>query len=229
MSLHSIISEVEDRGKTLTMFNPRSSEVVDGLRELFGATQVRVETASTAAGPKSFATLSEGGTLLTAIDLAGVEPSDLDTVLSPAFRFLDHSTFSSFDVREMIATSREIEDRAWRAGVGQLHAGFRYLSSFSDQSNVYRDLTRKDLDIFVYAVEATSLSDVDDLTLHLTENPEIDSTWFVVYDGGENPADKCALLAEERDDGGFYGFWTYDGDLVDEVLDYLGRTYLVLA
>jgi hypothetical protein len=33
------------------------------------------------------------------------------------------------------------------------------------------------------------------------------------------------LLAEEREPGGFYGFWSYDPETVDDVIDYLTERY----
>ncbi len=40
------------------------------------------------------------------------------------FSFLENTLFSSYDRRQMVATSREIEERAWRVGRGRLYAGF---------------------------------------------------------------------------------------------------------
>ncbi|PSQ59906.1 MAG: histidine kinase, partial [Halobacteriales archaeon SW_9_67_25] len=38
---------------------------------------------------------------------------------------------------------------------------------------------------------------------------------------------RCALLAEEREERTFYGFWTYDGSTVEYVLDHLRARYWV--
>ena len=38
----------------------------------------------------------------------------------------------------------------------------------------------------------------------------------------ERDAEKRALLAEERERDQFYGFWTFDEDIVDTILDRLG-------
>jgi hypothetical protein len=43
----------------------------------------------------------------------------------------------------------------------------------------------------------------------------------VVLDA-ERDAEKRALLAEERERDQFYGFWTFDEDIVDTILDRLG-------
>ena len=45
------------------------------------------------------------------------------------------------------------------------------------------------------------------------------------YAGGGVDDAKGALVAEERIPGSFYGFWTYDGETVGEIIDYLRTTY----
>jgi DICT domain-containing protein len=64
-----------------------------------------------------------------------------------------------------------------------------------------------------------------DAVVHLDPTSEIERSWFVVYDGDGRAADKCALLAEERDDRQFSGFLTYAPDLVDAIDDYLATAY----
>jgi len=54
---------------------------------------------------------------------------------------------------------------------------------------------------------------------------ELGDYWFVVFDGGDNEQEACALLAEERHPGSFYGFWTYDPAMVAELITYLETTY----
>ncbi|WP_101297734.1 DICT sensory domain-containing protein [Halegenticoccus soli] len=227
MDLHAIIDAIERRERTLTLFNPPRPSAVAELAEQFDAQQVVVEGGTAVGGPDSFAVLSEGDRALAAIDapaLLGRGPSD-------AFRellgYLDRTTFSSYDTRQMTATSREIEDRAWRAGVGSLHAGFQTVSALRSQRALYERLARTDLDVHAYAVPDAEAPDIAGVTLHLDGSPEIERTWFVVFDGGAVPSDKCALLAEERDDGRFRGVWTYDPDLVDAVLDHLTERYAV--
>jgi hypothetical protein len=41
------------------------------------------------------------------------------------FDFLENTLFSSYSRGQMVATSREIEERAWRVGSGRLYAGFQ--------------------------------------------------------------------------------------------------------
>jgi DICT domain-containing protein len=59
--------------------------------------------------------------------------------------------------------------------------------------------------------------------VHTDVGPEIEDTWFVAFDGGRDDR-KCALVAEERDEG-FYGFWSYRPETVDAVIDHLESAY----
>lgn len=67
-----------------------------------------------------------------------------------------------------------------------------------------------------------------DLTIPVERSEEIERSWFVAYDGGGIGVNKCALLAEERDSGSFYGFWTYDPSTVDWIIEYLDSAYGIL-
>lgn len=230
MTLTSIVSVVEGREKTLTVFDPRERAVVEELQAVLASAPVSVETASSDDGPNDFLVLTEGDSVVTAFDLDGVGVDDVDDlVTAEILQYIEDTTFTSFDTRQMVATSREIEDRAWRSGVGTLHAGFQHTSAYVRQSDIYRDLARKRLDIHVYATGDRTVDTPDGVTLHLSDDDEIARTWFVAYDGGDDPTDKCALLAEERDAGEFYGVWTYDGTTVDEITDYLEGAYCVPA
>jgi len=54
---------------------------------------------------------------------------------------------------------------------------------------------------------------------------EIGRFWFQLFDGGGDDQSKCGLLVEERELGRFYGFWTYEREIVDEIIEYLRATY----
>ncbi|MFC5366653.1 DICT sensory domain-containing protein [Salinirubrum litoreum] len=229
MSLRSVIDGVEGSEKTLTVYDADDALLAE-LREYFGSQQVIVEEGTAVGGPVGFATLSVGDRLLTAIDLDDLStPLGGGRDLNPAFQtllgHLDGTTFSSYDTGQMVATSREIEDRAWRAGTGQLHAGFQYFTALATQQSVYTDLAERDLDIHVYAAPDGTEVDLPGVTVHAESVSEITDTWFVAFDGGDTPSDKCALLAEERHPDAYYGFWTYDPDIVDDILAHLTEQY----
>jgi DICT domain-containing protein len=112
-------------------------------------------------------------------------------------------------------------------GKGALHSGFQTLSILEPQMDVYTRLAENEgLDVHAYAAPDTDVPSHDtDLTIHVERSDEIRRSWFVVYDGAGIDVNKCALLAEERDPRTFYGFWTYDPDTVDWILDYLETAY----
>lgn len=139
---------------------------------------------------------------------------------SPLLDALSDTTFTSFDRSQMLTASREIEDRAWREGHGGLFAGFQRFSIFEEQRDIYSRLAESNLEVHVFGDP-----DVDPpegpYETHQLASEEIRRTWFVVYDGGGRGAQASALLAEERAPGEYYGFWTYDPSLVEDILEAL--------
>lgn len=240
MSLRDVIESVEGREKRLTVFDPPSDAVVTELREYFSSQQVRIDVGESDSSLAGYAVLSDADddAVLAAVDLADL--ADLDgpvtagvgetRAFSPLLEHLDDATFTSYDPEQILAATREMEDRAWRTGTGELHAGFQRTAALRAQKGVYEDLARKRLDIHVYCVPAPDVPAVEGVTIHLEDTPEIRRSWFVVYDGDGDPNHACALLAEERgdpDERTFYGFWTYDPTVVGRVLDHLHDRYLV--
>jgi DICT domain-containing protein len=234
MGLFEFIAAVEDEKKTLTVFNPEAG-VTATLREHFADRNIAIQEAEHAAGPGNYAVLSHEDDFLAAIDVSdvlaenrGVEPDFTRETYEPVLDELDETLFTSYDTDRMVAASKEIEDRAWRGATGELHAGFQTCARFASQADVYDHLAdRGDLDVHVYA-HPEGREEFDPPagpTLHYSTATEIHDTWFVAYDGGGIEETKCALLAEERQPGSFYGFWTYDSDTVDAVAAYLRRTY----
>lgn len=53
------------------------------------------------------------------------ELADTEYEQAELFSFLENTLFASYNRRQMLATSREIEERAWRVGTGRLYAGFQ--------------------------------------------------------------------------------------------------------
>lgn len=234
MSLTELISGVEAEEKTLIVYN--ADDAVEELRERFADRNLSVEAGSTEPGPERFLVLKNGDEYLTA---SGVDPLLEDPKTEqpgfeadpyrPILDRLDETTFTSYGRREMLAASREIEDRAWRVGRGQLHAGFQRISTLERQLDVYTSLgERGTLTVHAYAAPDVPIPEQDAFVVHPERSEEIERSWFVAYDGAGVDENKCALLAEEREPGSFYGFWTYDPDTVDYVIDHLSSTYLSL-
>ncbi|RXK49449.1 DICT sensory domain-containing protein [Halorientalis pallida] len=237
MSLSELIAGVEEHEKTLTVFNA-DEDVVAAFRERFTDRNVTVRSESTPSGrPGEFVTLSEDGEVLTATSITDLQRmiEDANVALGleespyqPLLDYMDETMFTSWSIDQMVAASREIEDRAWRVGEGSLHAGFQYLSTLRGELPVYERLASKNLDVHAYAAPDEDPPDHEGFTLHIERAEEIEKSWFVVFDGDGVDESKCALLAEEREPRRFYGFWTYDPDTVDWIVDHLDSTYGVL-
>jgi DICT domain-containing protein len=239
MSLASVIQDVEAREKTLTVFNPSpGGEIVSRLSAYFETQNVRVESEQTSSGrPGGFAVLSDEHVVLAStseetleelLDGAPLETDELgvdDREYQDFLQYLKETTFTSYDKQQMIEVSREIEDRAWRAGAGTLHAGFQFVSTIETQSSTYRDLARSQLTIHVYAAPDGASVDIDGISLHVEDDDELSSLWFVVFDGGGDDRAKSALVAEQRAPDSYYGFWTYDPTLVDRIISHLDASY----
>lgn len=232
MSLTELIAGVEAHEMTMTVYN--AADAVEDLRERFADRNLVVEAAETEAGPERFLVLSRDGKFLTAVgvddllvDSEGTDPAFTGERYRPVLDHVDETLFTSYDRGEMLAATREIEDRAWRVGAGELHAGFQRVSTLCTQLEVYTALgERGTLSVHTYATPNTTLPEQDAFLVHTGESDELANSWFVAFDAAGLDQAKCALLAEEREPGAFYGFWTYDPDTVDYVIDHLSSTYL---
>ena len=237
MSFTELIAGVEDHKKTLTVFNADDA-TISTLGERFHDRNLTVSGERTPSGrPTAFAVLSEDDEFVTAADIETVlaeegesDPGFEGDSYRPILDHLDETLFTSYDIEQMVAASREIEDRAWRIGKGSLYSGFQRLSILSEQMDIYEQLAGKEtLDVHAYAVPDADVPEHDtDLTIHVERSDEIERSWFVAYDGAGVDVNKCALLAEEREPRSFYGFWTYDPSTVDWIIDHLESTYGLL-
>ncbi|TQQ80011.1 histidine kinase [Halonotius terrestris] len=254
MTLRELIADIEAREMTLTAINT-PEHVVEDLKEQYSDRNVSITQREVDDEPTRFAILSRQDNFVTAVPITdiyagSIEPpeeelttdaasdasDDADDEAKPpaAYRepILDHleeTLFTSYSIKQMFMASREIEDRAWRVGSGELHAGFQTLDVLAGQADAYNQLgTQTDLSVHAYAApvsETPVVPDTEGFTLHIERDDEIKKTWFVVYDGGGVDENKCALLAEERGSREFYGFWTYDPETVDYLICYLKSTY----
>lgn len=225
--LDPYIEAVEDRRKRFVVYTPGDEpDVTDSL----ATRNVTVEHRQLPPdGPPGFVTIHDDGSFAGAVgldDLAEllappvVRPGERDG-LTDGYRalldVLEETLFSSLDRRQLLATSREIEDRALRTGRGTLRVGFGSLSVFESQLHVYRHLAAEtELDIHVYGRPDWSPPDVQNTTYHEDRNGSLAPFWWLTYDGGDDPTLACVLVAREREDG-FVGFWSYDPHLVEAV------------
>lgn len=228
MSLRDLVATVRGREKTLTVYTSPATSIVPELREYFASQNVAIEERDADPAPEH-AVLSSDGEFLTAVGIDALrsltdgsvrtvgESAPYSTLLS----HLDRTTFTSYNQRQMLEASLEIEDRAWRAGSGRLYAGFQRVTNFADQRETYARLAETDLDVHVYAVPDEPVAIPSAVTFHGASVPDVASSWFVIFDGGGDELQASALLAQEREHG-YFGFWTYDTEVVDEALAAIG-------
>lgn len=224
MSPDRVLEAAAERRKTLYHYAPEPGDFA----ERFAARNVDVTFRELPpGGPESFVTVRDdddgfrGAVTVATLESVLAPPTaasrDRESV-SPPFgallELLDDTVFASLSRRQLLTTSREFEDRAWRAGRGALHAGFQTVAEFDDQRSTYRRLADTNLDIHAH-VAAPDL-DADGVTVH-PDSEDAADYWFVVFDGPGGS--QCALVAEQRGEDDFEGAWTYDPDLVAGVIE----------
>lgn len=228
MSLSTLLDAVEHRRKSITVYDGDSD-----LKAQFAGRNVTVETRQRPMGsPNSFAVFRDEDGYLGAVSLPMLEsllkppirrPWDLDSLedgYRALFELLDDTLFASLDRRQLLAATREIEDRAWRVGYGTLHAGFQSIDTFEAQTPVYSRLASETaLDIHIYAATDAPPAAEPGVTFHTEPADEIGRFWFLAFDGGgDDDEQACALVAEEVEPDAYSGFWTYDPALVADVV-----------
>jgi len=130
---------------------------------------------------------------------------------------LEKTVFSGMDRRDLLAVSREIEERAFRVGEGTLRVCFQTFSTFRSQLDVYRTLANETtLDIHIYGVEDWIPPRITGIAYHADAAERFESYWALAYDGGPDAANACGLVAKEDSDE-YTGFWTNDSAIVEEI------------
>lgn len=222
-----LLDDVERREKEFVVYR-RPGDHVD---DLFGAHNVRVVTRDLPPeGPAPFLVVSEDGAFLGALPLSAldglltppIERPGEQSGVSPAYRALfealDDTLFTSLSRRELLAVSREIEDRAFRVGRGTLRVNFQTPATFEAQAEVYRHLARATgLAVHVYGGADWTTPSVPGVSFHPVDDPERGAYWALAFDGGGDADQVCALVAHGGDDG-YRGYWTNDPATVERVL-----------
>ncbi|WP_181684595.1 DICT sensory domain-containing protein [Halorhabdus salina] len=240
MDLHGCIEAINNHEKELVLFNVAEGDRLgDHLADFFDTQNVRISSVQTASGrPADVAVLSAVDGVLAVLDGSllrelvtetnvGVNGVGFaDTEYEAVLKHLKETTFTSTDRAQLHYASREIEDRARRIGSGTLYAGFQRFSLMAEQSSVYADIARHGVTVHAFGVPDDAAPDLGAAQVHAVETDEIATTWFVVFDGGDEDAQETALLAEQRGPDQFYGAWTYDAMLVDRVRTYLETEYV---
>jgi hypothetical protein len=225
--LDELLSDARRDGLSVTVYTPDLDPAVVDQVTIHGvAVEHRLLPPSTA----PFVTIQDDDGFLGALPLADFEALLAPPVDPPGSRadvaasyqsllsLLEDTAFTSLDRRQLLGTSREIEDRAFRVGHGTLRASFQSLSTFEAQTDVYRHLAvDTDLDIHVYGEADWTPPAIDGVTYHETTEDTVERFWVVAFDGGSERGQACALVARAEDED-YTGFWTYDPKTVDDVL-----------
>jgi DICT domain-containing protein len=238
MTLREFLDEVASHRRTITVFAPAPDET---LERYFETRNVAVEHEPLPDdGSGGFVVVTADGEFVGSLARSAVRefvsPGEVDLGPNEGVRLpmnlLSDTTFVSFDRRKLLAATREIEDRAYRQGRGTLRSGFQTLSRFATERDRYESIAAEsDLDVHAYGrpdrTTDRSISELESATVHVEGAEEIAAHWFVVFDGGGDGQQACALLAEEVASGpnSFRGFWTYDPELVGDIDAYLRETY----
>ena len=234
-SLREALTAVERDHKTITVF---AQDVHPELLAQFAERNATVIHRPLPEGyDEEFLMVSQGAEFLGSVDFETLDALTTPPINPPwdpprpevrkLFELLDDSIFASFDRRQMLLAAREIEERAWRTDHGTLYTGFQRESAMDAQLEVYRKLaTETNLDVHLFGPTDWHPPPVPGATVHAESAGEIGEFWFLVFDGGGDSNRKCALVAEERSRGVYYGFWTFDPDRVDDLATYLRETYI---
>ena len=223
----SLLADRRTRDRRFTVY--RSDERTD-VEAWLADHDVPVESRSLpSGGPDPFVEIEADGEFVGVLGLAALEglleppinrPGE-EAAVSEGYRvifdvFVD-TAFTGLARRNLLAVSREIEDRAYRVGTGTLRVSFQTLSTFQSQAEVYRALaTATDLDVHVYGAPDWTPPEISGVTYHADETEPVERHWVLAFDGGTEETQACGLVARERSTG-YDSFWTDDPDTVTEI------------
>lgn len=148
----------------------------------------------------------ETPTVAQLLDSAGLEPSVC--------------VFRDRPLSALLDLSRELARRAARRGGGTYLGGVQWLSSLADTDanarTLHRRLANAGVEVTVCGVPDHSL-DAAGLPFDVVEDSggAFEEYWFSLYDGATADTSKGLVVARQRLDGGFEGYWSYDPDTVD--------------
>ncbi|MXR22096.1 DICT sensory domain-containing protein [Halobacterium bonnevillei] len=228
MSLGDVIDAARRRRKTLVVHAPDSDPDVSSVTDRFDGRNVDVVVEDVRADePEPYVEVLENGQFRAVVSLADLrsfleppieDPGTYPRAHNALHELLDDSVFATLSRRQLLATSREIEDRAYRTGSGELHAGFQSQAAFEPQRALYNRLANDtDLGVHVHLVPDPGGVPDTGATVHENPHPDVGRYWFLAYDGGQT-GQQCALVAEQRGSDAYHGVWTYDRELVATAL-----------
>lgn len=229
--LEDLLDEIRSQDRRLVVYGEDDS----GLADRFASHDVSVVHRDLPPEvPEPFVVVEEDGTFAGAIALSSLttlleppitrpgEREDISVGYRVLFDALDDTVFTAMNRRQLLAVSREIEDRAFRAGTGTLTVSFQALSIFESQEAVYRTLaTETDLEIHIYGRDDWDPPEIPGITYHGHADETLASYWLLAFDSHDEDGQASGLVAEQRGKE-YRGFWTDDPDLLAEALTELG-------
>ncbi|MEF8821022.1 MAG: DICT sensory domain-containing protein [Halovenus sp.] len=224
-----LLAEIQNQGRQFTVYEGDEESGIPSQFETH-AVSVRQEELPPG-GPAPFVVIEQDGEFAGALPVDElqklIEPpivrpgerTDVSEGFGVLFEVLDDTVFTAMNRKQLLAVSREIEDRATRVRTGTLRTSFQNRSRLEPQIELYRYLaSHSDLDIHIYGIEPADASPIPGVTYH--RGAQLDRYWSLAFDGGDHESQSCALVARETPNG-YDGFWTYDPVLVDEILSTL--------
>lgn len=197
-ALRDAITEIEQHRKTIEVYSP-TADPADEIADQFDTKNVSVHhTPLPSDTEEGFIIVRDAnGGFLGSLGLDTFEAmlspeiqppwvlAESDTEYAEIFDFLDNTVFSSYNRRQMLVAAREIEERAWRLGIGRLYTGFQDAAALQAQTDVYERLEdHEELSIQLYLSAEWEVDVSERLSVHAESTDEIGAFWFVIYDGG---------------------------------------------
>jgi hypothetical protein len=238
--LRSIRERARGPRKTVTTFGPEAYDDIASVLDQFDVDVVHeslpVPESSgylvVKRGEEFLGALSAAafGDLRDPPDEAPWDASTRESAYRELVSLLSGAAFEMDDRRRLVATAREIEDRAWRTGRGTLYATFQSLSAFEAQVSAYEHLAgTTDLAVTVFGDPDWDPPAIDGVSVHRDERGAVSDFWVVAFDGAGDDDAACALIAEELQPGIYVGVVTYDPSVVDDLATYLDDVAASLA
>ncbi len=231
MTVSTLLRRFERSDVTMTVYGPSEATAVVERLESQGidATWRKLPTGH----EDAFAVIRRDGVFAETIPLTALQaflceptvgsddngPPDSDPGRQLLHSALANTLLASLTPAQLLATSHEFEDRAYRVGEGVLRVSFQSLSIFRSQRARYETLASDTtLDIHVYGQDDWEPPPTTGITFHPLTDTALEQVWLLAFDAAGDDQNKCALVAEETDDGPFRGLWTYNPQLVDEIM-----------
>jgi hypothetical protein len=243
-ALQQFIDELESLQRRIVVVN--GAEVDAEIAEIvdyFGRLDLETSHVTSTGLPDSFLVLTDGDAYLGSVGVAELHAYLFETFGRDSFSDLDANTRGNPSVEGFLArldgnvyslsgegkvamgcVSQLLETRAWRRGTGELHTGFQTFRALDDDPAVwtrYRKLAECGVDTTVYGRPDWTPETWDGVTAYADETGDhVADYWFVVYRGPDD-GDDGALLARETDPDRYTGFWTFDSETVDALVETL--------